>query len=35
MDEKQRWDGIEEKSERYWMRNGGGMELRRRLRGIG
>ena len=30
-------DGMEWKrsGERYWMRNGGGMELRRRLRGIG
>ena len=35
MDEKQRWDGIEEKGKRYWMRNRDGMELKRRVRGIG
>ena len=30
MDEKQRWDGIEEKRKNYWMRNRDGMSLKRR-----
>ena len=30
MDEKWRWDGIEEKVKRYWMRNRDGIELKRR-----
>ena len=30
MDENQRWDGIEDKRKRYWMRNRDGMSLKRR-----
>ena len=30
MDEKQRWDGIHEKCERYWMKTRDKMEMKRR-----